>query len=180
MAIYSHGQEFSTRDGQRTQSIIDIDIECTSETIYVFPGTLSENDIVLKYRANNSRRRTPKHIHFTIDLLIKKEHNATLVNSFIDTLLTRWNSIQGLTSRDYNLLLNNLVISRDAQILQDYRELNNYGDYSVEFLLNFGELLMLQEKTNRADAYMFRNVMTNIRNDGDIYSIVSSATHNGR
>lgn len=178
MATYLQGKEVTTKNDERIQSILDI--QCSSEIIYVFPGTLSPNDIVLKYRSNNSRRRTPKHIHFTIDLLIKKEHNSNLVNSLINTLLLRWNSIQGLSSRDYNSIFNNLIISRDAQILQQFNDLNNYGDYSVEFLLNFGELLMLQEKTNRADAYMFRNVMTKIQNNGDIYSIVSSSTHNGR
>ena len=30
------------------------------------------------------------------------------------------------------------------------------------------------------DAYMFKNVMEKIRDDKDIYSIVSSATHNGK
>lgn len=178
MANYSHGQEFTTRDSQRIQSILDI--ECISENIYVFPGRLSPNDIVLKYRSNNSRRRTPKHIHFTIDLLIKKEHNSNLMNLFIDTLLARWNNIQGLVIRDYNSIIDNLIIARNPEIIETFVDLNNYGNYSVEFLLNFGELLMLQEKTNNPNAYMFNQVMNRIRNNGDIYSIISAATHNGR
>lgn len=178
MASYLAGKESTKKNGEEIKSILDI--ECSPETIYVFPGTLSQNDIVLKYRVNNSRRRTPKHIHFTIDLLIKKEHTPDLVNSFISTLLERWNNIQGLTSRNYDSILNNLIISRDEKILQQYSDMNNYGNYSVEFLLHFGELLMLQEKTNRPDAYMFSNVLNSILKNKDIYSIVSASTHNGK
>ena len=166
------------REGNKISSIMHI--KCTNENIYVFPGKLSPNDIVLKYKTNNSRRRTPKHIHFVIDLLIKKDHKPKLVKSFIDTLLCRWNSIQGLSKRIYKSIYNNLIISNDSDILNKYSELNKYGEYSIEFLLNFGELLMLQEKTNMPGAYMFKNVMESIRDDKDIYSIVSSATHNGR
>ena len=165
MVSYSQGIQKMKRDSNEIISIMDI--SCTYENIYVFPGKLSQNDIVLKYKKNGTRRRTPKHIHFVIDLLIKKEHNDKLVKSFIDTLLIRWESIQGLNQRDIN-------------ILNKYNELNTYGEYSIEFLLHFGELLMLQEKTNMPGAYMFKKVMESIKDDKDIYSIVSTATHNGR
>lgn len=178
MANYLQGVQVMRKGGSKISSIMDIN--CKDENIYVFPGSLSPNDIVLKYKSNNSRRRTPKHIHFVIDLLIKKEHNSQLVKSFIETLLWKWNKMKGLDLRTYDSIYNNLIISRNSSILNQYNELNKYGEYSVEFLLNFGELLMLQEKTNMAEAYMFRNVMERIRDDKDIYSIVSSATHNGR
>ena len=178
MVSYSQGIQKMKRDSNEIISIMDI--SCTYENIYVFPGNLSQNDIVLKYKKNGTRRRTPKHIHFVIDLLIKKEHNDKLVKSFIDTLLIRWESIQGLNQRTYNCIYSNLVISRDINILNKYNELNTYGEYSIEFLLHFGELLMLQEKTNMPGAYMFKKVMESIKDDKDIYSIVSTATHNGR
>ena len=53
----------------RYQSIVDI--RCNHKIIYGFPTSLSPNDLLLKYRANGSRR-TFKYIHFTIDLLVKK------------------------------------------------------------------------------------------------------------
>ena len=35
-------------------------------------GYIKENDIVIKYQEQGKRLRTPKHIHWVIDLLIKK------------------------------------------------------------------------------------------------------------
>ena len=40
-------------------------------------------------------------------------------------------------------------------------------------------LLMLQEKTNREDAYMFKNVLDKLKEHSEIFSIVSTATFNG-
>lgn len=63
------------------------------EIIGVFQGSKSkipELDIVVKYRDNYTspnRIRTPKHIHWVIDLLIKKEHNEKLTLDFIKYLL---------------------------------------------------------------------------------------------
>lgn len=178
MITYQSGNQKSKRNGQVVTSILDI--QCSSESIYVFPGSLSPNDIVLKYKYNNCRRRTPKHIHFTLDLLLKREHNPTLVNSLIDEFLQRWNTITPLTTRSYNSLLKNLKITNNSTLINNFIPLNQYGDYSVEFLITFAELLMIQEKTNNPNAYMFKNVLTHIKNNADIYTIVSLATHNGR
>ena len=51
-------------------SIIDIDFE-NGYKLYVFPGELSENDIRIMYSEEGKRLRTPKHIHWTVDLLLK-------------------------------------------------------------------------------------------------------------
>jgi hypothetical protein len=39
---------------------------------------------------------------------------------------------------------------------------------------------MVQEKTNRADAYMFGKVLGQLKDGGDIFSVISAATHNRR
>lgn len=178
MANYYPGNQSSTKGGQPIQSIVDI--KCSNENIYVFPGSLSQNDIVIKYKTNNCRIRTPKHIHFAVDLLIKKEHDTNLVNSLIDIFIQRWSTIEPLTQRNYNSIINNIIISKNTATINNFNILNNYGTYSIEFLFNFAELLMLQEKTNYPNAYMFKKVLTSIRNNTDIYSIISTATHNGR
>ena len=36
---------------------------------------------------------------------------------------------------------------------------------------------MVQEKTNREDAYMFEKVLESLRDSKDIFHIVSAATH---
>ena len=46
--------------------------------IYVFQGSLSQFDIVIKYRKDGKRIRTPKHIHWVVDVLMKMQGNDTL------------------------------------------------------------------------------------------------------
>ena len=56
-----------------------------------------------------------------------------------------------------------------------------YGEYDVEFLYVLMELLAVQEKTNRADAYMFGKIIEELlESDRDIFKIVSTAGFGGR
>lgn len=178
MPTFTPGIKSSTSKGIVSTSILDI--RCTKETIYVFPGTLSKNDIKIKYTTPTTRLRTPKHIHFTVDLLLKKEHEPKLVNALIKEFLKCWNSLTPLTSRDYNSIYTNLNLCRKASLHRKFSPLDKYGTYSTDFLLTFGELLMIQEKTNFPSAYMFSNMLNALSTNSDIYSIISTATHNGR
>ncbi len=59
--------------------------------------------------------------------------------------------------------------------------MNVYGEYDVEFLYVLMELLAVQEKTNRADAYMFGSIIEQLLEvDRDIFKIVSTAGFRGR
>lgn len=59
--------------------------------------------------------------------------------------------------------------------------MNVYGEYDVEFLYVLMELLAVQEKTNRADAYMFGSIIEQLLEvDRDIFKIVSAAGFRGR
>ena len=59
----------------------------------------------------------------------------------------------------------------------DYSELAEHGEYSIKFLILLAKLLMIQEKTNCSKAYMFKDVLEGIKNQSDIFSIISKATH---
>ena len=48
-----------------------IEFVFTDYIIYVFQGSLSQFDIVIKYRKDGTRIRTPKHIHWVVDVLMK-------------------------------------------------------------------------------------------------------------
>jgi len=52
-------------------------------------GKNPELDIVVKYKDKFTKRvvRTPKHIHWVIDLLIKKEHDRELTVEFIGHII---------------------------------------------------------------------------------------------
>ena len=55
------------------------------------------------------------------------------------------------------------------------------GEYPIDFVLILLLLLMIQEKTNRTDAYMFKQILDELLNDNmDIFSIVSTSTFRGR
>lgn len=179
MVNYIQGQTRTSRNGTRITSIIDIDFQ-NGLWIYVFPGGLSPNDIWIKYRDFNnprSRIRTPKHIHWTVDILIKKFANQTLTNGFLNDILVRWRQVVPLQNRNMQTILKNLNYSQNNHFITSYQNLNNHGFFSVEFLTHLMELLMLQEKTNNPAAYMFRRVVVGILQLNDLYSIISTATH---
>lgn len=101
---------------------------------------------------------------------------------FVDYLVTLWNSISRDASeaeRIENLndkVLLNLVERESAS----YSQLNKYGEYSIKFLILLARLLIKQEKNNRNDAYMFSNLLRDLRNYKSIYKIISTATMSGR
>ena len=63
------------------QAIIEFEFE--RYEIFVFQGNLSEFDIVIKYKKDGSRIRTPKHIHWVVDVLMKMQGNEELTKRFL-------------------------------------------------------------------------------------------------
>lgn len=57
-----------------------IEFVFTDYIIFVFQGTLSQFDIVIKYKKDRKRIRTPKHIHWVVDILMKMQENERLRN----------------------------------------------------------------------------------------------------
>lgn len=178
MVNYFQGQKQISRNGTRITSIVDIDFQ-NGFWIYVFPGRLSRNDIWIKFKNLNTRRsniRTPKHIHWTVDILIKQSANQTLTNRFLNRMLAHWQRVTPLRSRNKRAILAHLSYSRNNTFVRSFQNLDGYGFFNIEFLTHLMELLMLQEKTNNPNAYMFRNVVNGILQSHDLYSIISTAT----
>ena len=152
--------------------------------IGVFQGSRGVNadlDIVVKYKdkyTKTSVPRTPKHIHWVIDLLVKKEHNKKLTLEFIDFLLGMYDKVECFKTKEDQLLCK-LNYSKPEN-LDKFAELNKYGEYSVEFISHVIELLSIEEKTGFKGAFMFKKVLQALKDEKDIFSIVSTATHNGR
>lgn len=95
-------------------------------------------------------------------------------------MITRWKQITPLANRTMPTIQNNLIFSTNIQFITQYQQLDNYGFFDIEFLTHLMELLMLQEKTNNPNAYMFRNVVDDILYSNDLYSILSTAGFGGR
>lgn len=157
-----------------------------NDTYYVaiYQGTLSEFDVLIKYRQFKngqwSRVRTPKHIHWAVDLLIKQHLENNETESLLEHLIDVWdNNIQPIRSDEdrIRLLNHQILLDEVNEEAAQYPALAEKGEYSVKFLLLLARLLMIQEKTNFERAFMFRNLLEQLREHNDIFKIISTATH---
>ena len=159
--------------------------------VAVFQGKISMNDMIVKFRqydkmeAKWSRFRQPKHIHWTVDVLIKQEHNKDTVNHFLVNLLNDWenkNIIPHLMSaEERNNFLKPENLLRYVYIeAEQYSDNKLKGEYPISFLIIISRILMVQERTNREDAYMFKGLLESLREHKDLYTVISKATFNGR
>lgn len=170
-----------------TTSIMDIN--AGQFDLYVFQGTManaSPYDIKIMYKDPNAVRiRTPKHIHWAVDLLLKKEHDPTLTNAFLAQLQNDWLSTVALTANNYQAL-NTLIINKcNNANLNKYLQLDNYGEYPIEFLYPLLILLAAQEVTNAQHrgqtASLFGKVISELqKNNLDIFAVLSAAGFGGR
>jgi hypothetical protein len=154
--------------------------------IGVYQGSITEYDILIKYRQKNnnkwSRIRTPKHIHWAVDIMLKMHSSPSITKDFLDVLLKTWDKTKGVkneSERQNVLKIKNLLLLNKNDISR-YNSLSNQGEYSIKFLVLLAKLLMIQEKTNLEEAYMFKNLLKELKNNKDIFSIISKATHRGR
>ena len=152
--------------------------------IGVFQGSRGQRpdlDIVVKYRdkrTKTTRPRTPQHIHWVIDLIIKREHNRALTMDFVRYLLKCYDEIKPFADKQEQQQCALRFCGQES--LHSFAELDRYGDYSVEFLAHVMELFGVEEKTGFAGAFMFKGVLNAFLNDKDIFSIAATASHNGR
>ena len=149
--------------------------------IYVFQGALSQFDIVIKYKKDGMRNRTPKHIHWVVDILMKMQGNEVLTKQYLEAIQNCWNTYVPLTNNNFDTLKVLIEKGENEINIAQYFPLNTFGEYNVEFLYVLMELLAVQEKTNRSDAYMFGNIIEELLEaDRDIFKIISTAGFGGR
>jgi len=174
------------RKGREVKTPLTIFEVNGSYIIGVYQGSISDFDILIKYRQKIngkwSRMRTPKHIHWAVDILIKLHEDKTKTQTFLDFLLGVWGRTLPIKSKEQQqdvLSIDSLL--RDSQdLINEYETLSSKGEYSIKFLILLAKLLMTQEKTNLETAYMFKNLLDALRGKGDIFSVVSIASHTGR
>ncbi|OGQ57350.1 MAG: hypothetical protein A3J24_07150 [Deltaproteobacteria bacterium RIFCSPLOWO2_02_FULL_53_8] len=129
-----------------------------------------------------SRIRTPKHIHWAVDILIKLHEDRPNTQQFLDFLIKMWETIQPVRSViEQQQCLSVEQLLRDSQeTIEQYNALSRKGEYSMKFLILLAKLLMIQEKTNLEAAYMFKKLLTALRYNENIFSVISIASHNRR
>lgn len=149
--------------------------------IFVFQGTLSEFDILVKYRKDGTRIRTPKHIHWVVDVLMKMQAKEALTKKFLEKIRICWNESEPLRSNDFYTLKELIEDGEERVNIDEFKALDKFGEYDVEFLYVLMELLSVQEKTNRNDAYLFGEIIEQLlETEKDIFSIISKAGFGGR
>ena len=148
----------------------------------IYQGSLSQFDILLRYRQKEagkwSRIRTLKHIHWAVDMLIKHYSEPHETDMLLKSLLQKWEETAPLESKEAQETLldpTTLLYEVNAEATK-YVKLAGKGEYSVKFLILIAKLLMVQEKTNRHDAYMFKKLLERLKEHRNIFEILSTAT----
>ena len=149
-----------------------------------YQGAKSKLDIVIKYRQlvssdldKWSSLRTPSHTHWLIDVLVKRYKNKKQLRRFIITLIRVWNEkIKPFsTGLDRNQKMKSIESLYSAYInINSYKNISNYGFYSIKFLFFLATLLMYQERTNYPDGKIFQSLLKKLSEESDdLFSIFS-------
>lgn len=152
-----------------------------SFVVGVYKGKLSELDIVIKYRKKVNgkwtRRRQPNHLHWVIDLIVKKSHQKRASKKFLELLIKLWDNIPRVnTIQEREIFLEH--VEDGIPLLP--ANLNEYGDFNVEELYLILKLLAFQEKINREDAHVFKDILTALKKRNDIHSVVAKTNFKRR
>ena len=170
------------RDGKEYISIKEIKLN-DGTIIGVFEGNRGANpdhDILIKYQESGKRLRTPKHIHWVIDLLIKKEHNKKLTLEFMKYLRDMYNKVESFKNKEDRKKC--ILKETTKEKLKKFEELNKYGEYKVDFIGHLIELMIKMEKNTPPEkpARVFRELMDAMIQEKEIFVIVSKATQIGK
>jgi len=174
--------QYSLRDGKGGKAHSIKEIRLKNVTMGVFAGSRGHNpdhDILIKYQEDGKRVRTPKHIHWVIDVLIKKEHNKELTLRFLKYLRNMYDNVKGFESKEDREKCE--LTETTHEKLKEFEELNDYGEYSVEFIGHLIELMIKMEKNTSPEkpARVFKELMDSMLKESEIFVIVSKATQIG-
>jgi len=158
------------------------EIKLSGVTIGVFAGNRGYNpdhDILIKYQEDGKRVRTPKHIHWVLDVIIKKEHNRELTLKFLKYLRDMYDRVKGFESKEDREKFE--LTETTPEKLKEFEELNKYGEYSVEFIGHLIELMIKMEKNMPPEkpARVFKELMDSMLREDEIFVIASKATQIG-
>jgi hypothetical protein len=106
------------------QAIIEFVFE--NYIIYVFQGALSQFDILVKYKKDDSRIRTPKHIHWVVDMLMKMQGNEVLTKQFLTEIQRCWVECVPLENNNYETLKELIENGEETLNICEYAPLNGY------------------------------------------------------
>lgn len=154
----------------------DLIYTCKNGTkIFVAKGSLSEWDFRVGFLKPDMKGtpRFAKHVHVTVELYIKHAHNPELAEKLRGYFLELLDKVQPVSSYPPTLKF------FEHGKLKGFEDLDKVGEFSVEFLMAYVELLMIQEKTNY-EPMTFNRKLFNDMFVKNRYSVISTATHTGK
>jgi hypothetical protein len=178
-----------SKKGKKVQAIAKMQVG--EYFIFVFPGAISSQDLYIKYSApkqpgKNQTKRGLQHIHWLIDLLLKKEKNQNATDKFLKKCQAFWSAeSKPIETRSYDSikrLIDQYINEQDYFCIDDEKTaLSGIGEYPVDFLACLFVLLSTEEKTNAKEkAHMFGDVINKLLDpldSLDIYGAVNIANH---
>lgn len=112
--------------------------------IVVYPGRKPESpyDFIVKFREQNKRERTPAHVHLIVEMYVKYAYNPSLTLKLKEHILTMLSQIKPINSFPPTLQF------FKQEHIEQFKDLDKVGEFTIEFLLVVTELMAIQEKTN--------------------------------
>ncbi|MBU1093340.1 MAG: hypothetical protein KKH01_02630 [Firmicutes bacterium] len=149
---------------KNSKEISECDVYFTNSefSLHIYTGTKNPNDIRIRYKKTNTQMRTPKHSHWVLDTILKKEQFPDLANKFIHLIEGKYKYVKILPAPDFNAY-KSFVIEIYKENLSSYKELSNAGEYPIEFLYLLVMLLIAQEKTNYPTGGLFQDMLTSLK-----------------
>lgn len=183
-----HGGEVSLPKmdmGRRGRCVKPIDFKILDGryVLGIYRGSKrAHGDFIVKYREWNGKKwshlRTPKHIHWAVDVLMKLHDQERLTLALIGYLLKQWPNVKAVrTKKARNRLRVKTIVDKCRYAEKRYRKLNRSGEYHVSFLIVLVVLLMKQEKTNYPNGTMLQSLLTLLKTEPGIFQTISTATY---
>lgn len=136
-------------------------------------GGNPELDYIVKYQEPTKRLRTPSHTHWIVDLLIKADYNQSLVKDFIEDWIEIYQNTEPFRTKEERESYNPVYTQ---QFVSKYKTLNQYGEFSIEFISLLIELFIKCEKQTE-NAFMFKSMLFLMKeycdNKKDFYQVIS-------
>lgn len=136
-------------------------------------GDCPDLDFIVKYKNTKTRLRAPSHTHWIVDLLLKSESSPDRVSQFIKEWIKIYEIAEPFKTQEER---NNYELVYNEFFVENYWDLDNLGNFSVEFLSALLELFTKCEKQTKG-AFMFKNLLILIKEycEGtkDFYQVVS-------
>lgn len=142
--------------------------------VRVYPGRKeqSPHDFIVRFREPGKRERTPRHVHIIVEMYVKQAYNPSLTMRLRDHILEMFRHI-----RPADRFPPALQFFKPEHI-EPFTDLDNVGEFTVEFLLVVTELIGIQEKTNYPEGSLTESLYRDF-GEADRFSVIQKATWRG-